>query len=123
MNAKLDETFVLECRIEAQRNVSATCFAPAISRAERRHVERTMEEVLENMSDDLSGRYFSATRLTKKEEDDLQEVKTSQLVYVSLLYLLAFGCAQIGLLPVRPSGHVALSSGVTRDWPDGKAVW
>ena len=92
MNAQLDETFVLECRIEAQRNVSATCFAPAISRAERRHVERTMEQVLENMSDDLSGRYFSATRLTKKEEDDLQEVKTSQLVCFIIVFASFWPC-------------------------------
>ena len=75
MNATLDETYVRECRIEARRNLHGTCFAPAISRAERRQVEHLFAQVFDNMAGDLSGRYFQLSRLTKREECELQQVQ------------------------------------------------
>ena len=128
MSAMLDETYVRECRIEARRNLHGTCFAPAISRAERRQVEHLFAQVFDNMAGDLSGRYFPFARLTKREECELQQVQVvssriSTHGASSWCKQCEFSHSQMGLLVSRPTGDVALSSGSARDWPDARAVW
>jgi len=70
----LDEKYVRSCRIRTGRNIRGFCLPPAISRAERRAVERAIVEALEGLEGELVGTYYPLTSLTPEEEKRLIEV-------------------------------------------------
>ena len=55
---ELDSAYVKSCRIRCGRSVKGLCLPPAMSRAERRVVEKVVSDALGGLSGDLSGQYY-----------------------------------------------------------------
>jgi len=99
---QLDEKYVRSCRIRTGRSIRGLCLPPAISRAERREVEKSIVEALDGLSGELSGKYYPLTKMTPEEE--------KQLIEDHFLFQ-------------KPNGHLMVNSGAVRDWPDGRGIW
>nr|BAE16473.1 taurocyamine kinase [Arenicola brasiliensis] len=102
VNAKMDEKYVKSCRIRTGRSIRGLCLPPAISRAERREVERTLVDALAGLKGDLSGKYYPLLKMTPEEE--------KQLIEDHFLFQ-------------KPTGHLMVNSNAVRDWPDGRGIW
>ena len=74
VNGELDDKYVKSCRIRTGRSIRGLCLPPAISRAERREVEKTLSEALAGLSGDLAGKYYPLIKMTPEEEKQLIEV-------------------------------------------------
>ena len=71
---QLDDKYVKSCRVRTGRNVRGLCLPPAISRVERREVERILTEALAGLSGDFAGTYYPLSKMTTDEEKQLIEV-------------------------------------------------
>ena len=76
VGGQLDPKYVKSVRIRTGRSVKGFPLPPAITRAQRREVERIIVDALGGLSDDLSGKYYPLGKMTKEEE--------TQLIAVSL---------------------------------------
>ena len=65
------EPMVKSCRIRTGRGVKGMCFPPAMSRAERREVERLIVEGLKGLTGDLAGTYYPLAGMNKDDEAKL----------------------------------------------------
>ncbi|ELT95089.1 hypothetical protein CAPTEDRAFT_176134 [Capitella teleta] len=97
-----DSKYVKSCRVRTGRSVRGLCLPPTMCRAERREVERVLQEALGRLDGDLLGKYFSLKKLTDAEKQ--------QLIDDHFLFQ-------------KPSGALLLASGMARDWPDGRGIW
>lgn len=102
VNGKMDATYVKSCRIRTGRSIRGLCLPPAISRAERREVERTLVDALAGLKGDLAGKYYPLLKMTPAEEKALIEDH---------------------FLFQKPTGHLMVNSNAVRDWPDGRGIW
>jgi len=98
----LDEHYVKSCRVRTGRSLRGFCLPPAISRAERRDVERIIVDALGGLSDELAGTYYPLTKMTPDQERTLIEDH---------------------FLFQKPTGHLMVNSGAVRDWPDARGIW
>ena len=80
-NGKLDDTYVKSCRIRTGRSIRGLCLPPAISRAERREVAKTLSDALDGLDGHLKGKYYPLSDMKPEEE--------KQLIEVSLIVLKA----------------------------------
>ena len=76
-NGEMDEKYVKSCRVRTGRSVKGLCLPPAISRAERREVERVLSEALNGLAGDLKGTYYPLCKMTKEQEQRLIDVRQS----------------------------------------------
>ena len=97
-----DEKYVKSCRVRTGRGVKGMCFPPAMSRAERREVERLIVEGLKGLTGNLVGKYYPLGKMSKEEE--------KQLIDDHFLFQ-------------KPQGHLMVNSGAVRDWPDARGIW
>ncbi len=74
VGGQLDEKYVRSCRIRTGRSVRGLCLPPSISRAERREVEKVLQQALAGLQGDLAGRYYPLGDMTQQEEKQLIEV-------------------------------------------------
>uniref|UniRef100_H2YTF1 creatine kinase n=1 Tax=Ciona savignyi TaxID=51511 RepID=H2YTF1_CIOSA len=98
----LDEKYVLSSRVRTGRAIRGIPHPPMCSRAERREVERVVTEALQGLPSDLAGKYFSLKNMTDKEQD--------QLIEDHFLF-------------DKPVSPLLTSSGMARDWPDGRGIF
>ena len=75
VGGQLDEKYVRSCRIRTGRSIRGLCLPPAISRAERREVERCLVDALAGLSGDLAGKYYPLLKMTPDEEQLLIKVR------------------------------------------------
>ncbi|XP_043087584.1 creatine kinase, mitochondrial 2a (sarcomeric) [Puntigrus tetrazona] len=97
-----DENYVLSSRVRTGRSIRGLSLPPACSRSERREVERVTVQALAGLKGDLSGRYYSLTEMTEKEQQRLIDDHFLFDKPVSPLLTCAF---------------------MARDWPDARGIW
>ncbi|XP_072298046.1 creatine kinase, testis isozyme-like [Eucyclogobius newberryi] len=98
----LDPAYVLSSRVRTGRNVRGFALPPHCSRGERRAIEGLSIKVLNSLSGDLKGKYYSLKNMTKK--------KQQQLINDHFLF-------------DKPASPLLLASGMARDWPDARGIW
>jgi len=89
--------YILYTRMRLCRSVQGFRFAPAISRAERREIERLIQDCVQTWS----GGYVSVMDMTNEQHDDLLRKR---------------------LLFKEPNEYL-ISAGIARDWPDARGVY
>jgi len=102
VGGELEDKYVKSCRIRTGRSIRGLCLPPAISRAERREVEKSLSEALAGLGGDLAGKYYPLIKMTPDEE--------KQLIEDHFLFQ-------------KPEGHLMVNSNAVRDWPDGRGIW
>jgi len=98
----LDPKYVRSCRVRTGRSIRGLCLPPAICRAERVEVERTLVDALAGLKDELAGTYYPLHGMTPEQE--------KQLIEDHFLFQ-------------KPTGHLMVNSGAVRDWPQGRGIW
>ncbi|CAK4079328.1 unnamed protein product [Aphanomyces euteiches] len=102
-NGDIPSSYVLSTRIRAGRSVRGLALPPGTSRGERREVERVLSKALSNLTNDLRGKYYPLSKMTKQEEQ--------QLIDDHFLFQ-------------KPGGGTLLTNaGAARDWPDGRGIF
>ncbi|XP_026862082.2 creatine kinase S-type, mitochondrial [Electrophorus electricus] len=97
-----DDKYVLSSRVRTGRSIRGLMLPPACTRAERREVERVAVQALAGLKGDLSGRYYSLTDMTEKEQQ--------QLIDDHFLF-------------DKPISPLLTCAGMARDWPDARGIW
>uniref|UniRef100_A0A8B9GZZ8 Creatine kinase S-type, mitochondrial n=1 Tax=Astyanax mexicanus TaxID=7994 RepID=A0A8B9GZZ8_ASTMX len=97
-----DERYVLSSRVRTGRSIRGLSLPPACTRSERREVERVVVQALSGLKGDLSGKYYSLTDMTDKEQQ--------QLIDEHFLF-------------DKPVSPLLTASGMARDWPDARGIW
>lgn len=69
-----DERYVLSTRVRTGRSIRGLSLPPACTRSERREVERVVVTALSGLKGDLTGRYFSLTEMSDREQQQLIDV-------------------------------------------------
>jgi len=101
-NCKFDESFVRSSRVRTGRSIRGLAMPTYCTRAERREVENILRKATEMLTGELAGKYESL----KDTSDERQE----QLIEEHLLY-------------DKPVSPLLISSGMARDWPDGRGFF
>lgn len=101
-NAKFDEKFVRSSRVRTGRSIRGIAMPTYCTRAERREVERILSTACSKLEGDLAGKYLSLK--------DMKDEEIEQLIDEHLLY-------------DKPVSPLLISSGMARDWPDGRGVY
>uniref|UniRef100_A0A8C6LWY1 Creatine kinase U-type, mitochondrial n=1 Tax=Nothobranchius furzeri TaxID=105023 RepID=A0A8C6LWY1_NOTFU len=70
-SGQFDDRYVLSSRVRTGRSIRGLSLPPACTRAERREVERVVVDALAGLKGDLTGRYYSLTQMTEKEQQQL----------------------------------------------------
>ncbi|GAA6087631.1 creatine kinase S-type, mitochondrial [Tachysurus ichikawai] len=97
-----DDKYVLSSRVRTGRSIRGLSLPPACSRAERREVERVTVQALSGLKGDLSGKYYSLTEMSEKEQQ--------QLIDDHFLF-------------DKPVSPLLTCAGMARDWPDARGIW
>lgn len=101
---RLDEngSYILYTRMRLARSLRGFRFAPCITRAERRQVERLFVECVQDLQQDHpDGKYVSVMDMTNQQHSDLVRRQ---------------------LLFPNPDAY-KISAGLGRDWPDARGVY
>lgn len=69
-----DDKYVLSSRVRTGRSIRGLSLPPACSRAERREVEKVAVQALSGLKGDLSGKYYSLTEMSEKDQQQLIDV-------------------------------------------------
>jgi len=101
-NGSFDEAFVRSSRVRTGRSIRGLGLPTHCTRAERREVERILEVACGKLTGDLAGTYQSLKNMTDEAIDGLIEEH---------------------LLYDKPVSPLLISSGMARDWPDGRGVF
>jgi len=101
-NAKFDKEYVRSCRIRTGRSIRGIGLPTSCTRAERREVENIFMTVVGRFTGDLEGTYRS---LKEMEDAEIEKWIEEHLLYDK---------------PVSP---LLISSGMARDWPDGRGFF
>ncbi|KAK3514632.1 hypothetical protein QTP70_021548 [Hemibagrus guttatus] len=97
-----DDKYVLSSRVRTGRSIRGLSLPPACTRAERREVERVVIQALSGLKGDLSGKYYSLTEMSEKDQQ--------QLIDEHFLF-------------DKPVSPLLTSAGMARDWPDSRGIW
>lgn len=99
LQQKLDSKgeYIMYTRMRLCRSVEGFCFAPCITRAERREIERLVKDCTSNWK----GGYVSVMDMTNAQHDDLLR---KRIVF-------------------REPNEYLISAGIARDWPDARGVY
>jgi len=101
-NAVFDENFVLSSRVRTGRSLRGLALPPWCSRKDRRAVEALSVNALNNLTDELKGKYYPLSGMTEEEQD--------QLIDDHFLF-------------DKPVSPLLTSAGMARDWPDARGIW
>lgn len=100
--AKFDK-YVVSTRIRAGRSIDFLALPPATDRKQRRTVEALLTTALSSMPGSLAGKYYPLGKMSKEEEQELQES---------------------GFLFQKPTpNNVLANCGAARDWPDARGIF
>ncbi|XP_076879459.1 creatine kinase M-type isoform X2 [Brachyhypopomus gauderio] len=92
-----DHTYAVSCEVSAARCVEDYCFPTHISRGERRELLTLAKEALNELGKEFPGKLYSMEELNEEMKDK-------------------------GIVMDAPS-PLLMKSGVSRDWPDARALW
>ncbi|KAM9589112.1 creatine kinase S-type, mitochondrial isoform 2-T5 [Morphnus guianensis] len=101
-HGQFDEHYVLSSRVRTGRSIRGLSLPPACSRAERREVENVVVTALSGLKGDLSGKYYSLTSMTERDQQ--------QLIDDHFLF-------------DKPVSPLLTCAGMARDWPDARGIW
>ncbi|NWU86029.1 KCRS kinase, partial [Onychorhynchus coronatus] len=101
-HGQFDERYVLSSRVRTGRSIRGLSLPPACTRAERREVENVVVTALSGLRGDLSGKYYSLTSMTEREQQ--------QLIDDHFLF-------------DKPVSPLLTCAGMARDWPDARGIW
>lgn len=101
-NAKFDENFVRSSRVRTGRSIRGIAMPTYCTRAERREVEKILSNACGKLDGDLAGEY--------KSLKDMKDEEIEKLIEEHLLY-------------DKPVSPLLISSGMARDWPDGRGFF
>lgn len=101
-NADLPKEYVRSSRVRTGRSIRGIGLPTHCTRAERREVERILSLACSKLTGDLAGKY--------EPLKDMTEARQDQLIDEHLLY-------------DKPVSPLLISSGMARDWPDGRGVY
>ncbi|KFQ20768.1 hypothetical protein N332_04451 [Mesitornis unicolor] len=99
---QFDERYVLSSRVRTGRSIRGLSLPPACSRAERREVENVVVTALAGLKGDLSGKYYSLTNMSERDQQ--------QLIDDHFLF-------------DKPVSPLLTCAGMARDWPDARGIW
>lgn len=102
VGGEFDDTYIKSCRIRSGRSIRGLCLPPAMSRAERRLVEKVVSDALTGLDGDLAGKYFPLLTMSKEDQ--------TQLIEDHFMF-------------EEPTGMLLTTSGCARDWPDGRGIY
>ncbi|OAF69863.1 hypothetical protein A3Q56_02402 [Intoshia linei] len=102
LDYKLDEEYVVSCRVRTGRSIKGIPLPPSMNRYERRKVETIVSEAVKTLDGEFEGKYYPL--MDMNEEDQNQLIKDHFL----------FG---------KPEGALLVSSRMARDWPDARGIW
>lgn len=97
-----DEKYVLSTRVRTGRSIRGFALPPHCTRAERREVEKIVENSLSKLKAPLNGTYYPLNNMTDKEQEKLIEDH---------------------FLFDKPVSPLLLASNMARDWPDGRGIF
>jgi len=101
-NATFNKKFVRSSRIRTGRSIRGLGLPTSCTRAERREVEKLFKEATSKFTGDLAGTY--------KALFDMEEKEIEKWIDEHLLY-------------DKPVSPLLISSGMARDWPDGRGFF
>ncbi|NXI53774.1 KCRS kinase, partial [Chloroceryle aenea] len=101
-HGQFDERYVLSSRVRTGRSIRGLSLPPACTRAERREVENVVVTALAGLKGELSGKYYSLTSMTEREQQ--------QLIDDHFLF-------------DKPVSPLLTCAGMARDWPDARGIW
>ncbi|KAF4804846.1 hypothetical protein TURU_004252 [Turdus rufiventris] len=101
-HGQFDERYVLSSRVRTGRSIRGLSLPPACTRAERREVENVVVTALTGLKGDLSGKYYSLTNMSEKDQQ--------QLIDDHFLF-------------DKPVSPLLTCAGMARDWPDARGIW
>ncbi|KFP54306.1 hypothetical protein N323_01764, partial [Cathartes aura] len=101
-HGQFDERYVLSSRVRTGRSIRGLSLPPACTRAERREVENVVVTALAGLKGDLSGKYYSLTSMSEKDQQ--------QLIDDHFLF-------------DKPVSPLLTCAGMARDWPDARGIW
>jgi len=101
-NATFDKEYVRSCRIRTGRSIRGIGLPTSCTRAERREVENIFKSVVSRFTGDIKGEYRSLS--------DLDDAEIEKWIAEHLLY-------------DKPVSPLLISSGMARDWPDGRGFF
>ncbi|KFW00281.1 PREDICTED: creatine kinase S-type, mitochondrial-like, partial [Eurypyga helias] len=70
-HGQFDERYVLSSRVRTGRSIRGLSLPPACTRAERREVENVVVTALSGLKGDLSGKYYSLTNMSERDQQQL----------------------------------------------------
>lgn len=79
-HGQFDEHYVLSSRVRTGRSIRGLSLPPACTRAERREVENVVVTALSGLKGDLSGKYYSLTNMSEKDQEQLINVSTAPVL-------------------------------------------
>jgi len=101
-NATFDKDYVRSCRIRTGRSIRGIGLPTSCTRAERREVENIFKTVVSRFTGDIKGEYRSLR--------DMDDAEIEKWIEEHLLY-------------DKPVSPLLISSGMARDWPDGRGFF
>ena len=101
-DGQFDPKYVLSSRVRTGRSIRPFRLPPACDRSERRQVEDILIKALASLTGEFTGKYFPIKDMTQEQQD--------QLINDHFLF-------------DKPVSPLLLSSGMARDWPDGRGIW
>ena len=101
-DGQFDPNYVLSSRVRTGRSIRNFRLPPACDRQERRAVEDILKKALCSLTGDFTGKYYPLKEMTNEEQE--------QLINDHFLF-------------DKPISPLLLSSGMARDWPDGRGIW
>eukprot|EP00746_Dinoflagellata_sp_MGD_P123419 gnl/MRDRNA2_/MRDRNA2_58067_c0_seq1.p1 gnl/MRDRNA2_/MRDRNA2_58067_c0~~gnl/MRDRNA2_/MRDRNA2_58067_c0_seq1.p1 ORF type:complete len:1099 (+),score=179.81 gnl/MRDRNA2_/MRDRNA2_58067_c0_seq1:138-3434(+) len=113
-NSEVDSTglHVTQTRVRVSRNISGFLLPPALDKASRHEVERSLVKCFFSLPDDMKGTYYPIAGslsypprpggMSCEDEEELRE---------------------LGVLFQQPDTPLMISSGYARDWPDARGIF
>lgn len=89
-HGQFDERYVLSSRVRTGRSIRGLSLPPACTRAERREVENVVVTALAGLKGDLSGKYYSLTNMSERDQQQLIDVSIALVLTPSSLTLVYF---------------------------------
>lgn len=79
-HGQFDERYVLSSRVRTGRSIRGLSLPPACTRAERREVENVVVTALSGLKGDLSGKYYSLTNMSERDQQQLIDVSIAPVL-------------------------------------------
>jgi creatine kinase/arginine kinase len=100
-NPDSENKYILSTRIRVGRNAANIPLGPAISKEQRKEIEKTVSETLASFTGDLAGSYYPL--------DNMKEADRKSLIENHFLF--------------KAGDRFLETAGLNRDWPNGRGIF